>query len=141
MIVLDTNVVSESAKPSPNRAVVVWFRRQRMPDLFLTGPTIMEQSYGAELFFLRSGSDRYERTLKDIVLKDFRDRILAFDGGAPILAGKLRARRESMGRPISVGDAMIAAICLVNDVTLATRNVRDFEGLDLKLVNPFETDG
>ena len=43
-----------------------------------------------------------------------------------------------MGRPISLSDAMIAAICLAHDATLATRNVRDFDGLDLKLVNPFE---
>ncbi len=55
-----------------------------------------------------------------------------------IETGKIRARRESPGRPISVQDAMIAAICLANGATLATRNVKDFEGLDLRLVNPFE---
>ena len=46
--------------------------------------------------------------------------------------------RSSVGRPIGVVDAMIAAICLVHGATLATRNVSDFDGLDLKLVNPFE---
>ncbi len=50
----------------------------------------------------------------------------------PRLAGKLRAARERMGRPISLSDGMIAAICLAHDATLATRNVRDFDGLDLK---------
>lgn len=54
------------------------------------------------------------------------------------MTGRLRAKRESIGHPISVQDAMIAAICLSHDATLATRNTKDFEGLDLKLVNPFE---
>ena len=48
------------------------------------------------------------------------------------------ARVPGIGRPIGPVDAMIAATCLVHDATLATRNTRDFEGLDLKLVNPFE---
>ena len=46
--------------------------------------------------------------------------------------------RRKAGRPMETKDAMIAAICLANGATLATRNTRDFEGLDLKLVNPFE---
>jgi predicted nucleic acid-binding protein len=71
-------------------------------------------------------------------LERFRNRILDFDADAPVIAGTLRARRESTGRPFSIVDSMIAAICLINGATLATRNVRDFDGLDLKLVNPFE---
>ncbi len=63
---------------------------------------------------------------------------MEFVEGTPVLSGRLRAKRESIGRPISVQDAMIAAICLSHDATLATRNTKDFEGLDLKLVNPFE---
>ncbi|TIP21905.1 MAG: type II toxin-antitoxin system VapC family toxin, partial [Mesorhizobium sp.] len=47
---------------------------------------------------------------------------------------------ENLGRPVSLSDAMIAAICLAHDATLATRNVRDFDELGLKLVNPFEAD-
>lgn len=57
---------------------------------------------------------------------------------AAIYCGKPRAQRESIGRPISVQDAMIAAICIFHGAALATRNVKDFEGLDLRLVNPFE---
>jgi predicted nucleic acid-binding protein len=64
--------------------------------------------------------------------------MLLLDNAASELAGRLRAVRESRGRPLSIGDAMIAAICIVHGATLATRNVRDFDGLDLKLVNPFE---
>lgn len=137
MIILDTNVVSEANKPLPSQDVMRWFRRQDLLSLFLCGPVVMEQTYGAERFFSRTGSDRYFKTL-DRLTSEFRNRTLTFDNSAALLAGRLRAKKEGMGRPVSVQDAMIAAICLVHGATLATRNVRDFEGLDLKLVNPFE---
>ena len=98
----------------------------------------MEQSFGAERFYLRTGSDRYILSFERLLAIQFRGRILDFSEGAPVLTGRLRAKRESAGWPISVQDAMIAAICLSHDATLATRNTKDFEGLDLKLVNPFE---
>jgi predicted nucleic acid-binding protein len=73
-----------------------------------------------------------------MILGTFKGRILPFDGEASVAAGRLRAERDRSGRPISIPDAMIAAICRVHGATLATRNVRDFDGLNLKLVNPFE---
>jgi predicted nucleic acid-binding protein len=97
----------------------------------------MEQVFGAERNFLKSGSSRYIESFNRL-RGEYANRILALDAMASELAGRLRARRDSRGRPLSIGDAMIAAICLVHGATLATRNVRDFDGLDLKLVNPFE---
>jgi predicted nucleic acid-binding protein len=139
MIVLDTNVVSEADKPAPDRNVIGWLEGQDWSSLFLCGPVVMEQSYGAQRFFTRTSSDRYPKILDRLVSDRFRNRILVFDNSAAILAGALRARRDRIGRPISTSDAMIAAICLIHGATLATRNTRDFEDLDLKLVNPFET--
>jgi predicted nucleic acid-binding protein len=101
----------------------------------------MDQAYGAERIFLRSGSSRYHDALEILIQKRFRGRILEFVDPAPLVAGKLRAKRASMGRPVGVQDAMIAAICLVHGATLATRNVRDFDGLGLAVVNPFEPGG
>jgi predicted nucleic acid-binding protein len=137
MIVLDTNVVSETVKPKPNLLVEAWFAMQGLSELYLCDITIMEQSFGAERFWLRSGSMRYKEKL-DEALVAYSGRILAYDRYTAIDTGKLRARRESVGRPISLQDAMIAAICLSYGATLATRNTKDFEGLDLKLINPFE---
>jgi predicted nucleic acid-binding protein len=138
MIVLDTNIISELVKSSPDRNVVVWFRREAQSNLFLNSVVVMEQSFGAERFYLRTGSDRYIRSLENLLATQFRGRVLEFVEGTPVLSGRIRAKRESVGRPISVQDAMIAAICLSHDATLATRNTKDFEGLDLKLINPFE---
>ncbi|CAN7235039.1 type II toxin-antitoxin system VapC family toxin [Pararhizobium sp. LjRoot238] len=138
MIVLDTNIISELVKSSPDRNVVVWFRREAQSYLYLNSVVVMEQSFGAERYYLRTGSDRYIRSLENLLATQFRGRVLEFVEGTPVLSGRIRAKRESVGRPISVQDAMIAAICLSHDATLATRNIKDFEGLDLKLVNPFE---
>lgn len=138
MIVLDTNVVSEMGKPKPEPKILDWLKRQHLPDVYLCGPVIMELSFGAENFLRRTGSDRYMKALHINVDGRFKGRIISFDGDTPQVAGKVRAAREGIGRPINVQDAMIAAICLVHSATLATRNTRDFEGLDLKLVNPFE---
>ncbi|MBZ9996274.1 type II toxin-antitoxin system VapC family toxin [Mesorhizobium sp. BH1-1-4] len=138
MIVLDTNVISETSRMAPDANVVEWFRKQELLDLYLCGPVVMEQSFGAERFLNKTGSDRHVRALDHLISKQFSGRVVEFTGSIPRLAGKLRAARERIGRPISLPDAMIAAICLAHDATLATRNVRDFDGLDLKLVNPFE---
>jgi len=137
MIVLDTNIISEIDKPFPAVQVMAWLENTSIGSTFLCGPVLMEQAYGAERHFLRLGSRRYIASLER--LRDaFGSRILVLDTASADMAGRLRALRESRGRPLSIGDAMIAAICLVHDATLATRNVRDFDGLDLKLVNPFE---
>lgn len=137
MIVLDTNIVSEADKPEPSQIVLQWFRQQDPLSLYLCGPVVMEQSYGAERFALRTGSDRYLKIFGRLTER-FSGRVLEFNGAAPTVAGKIRAAREAAGRSMTAVDAMIAAICVAHDATLATRNVRDFDGLDLKLVNPFE---
>ena len=138
MIIVDANIVSEVDKPNPNANALKWLKRQDPLSVFLCTPVVMEQAYGAELFLLRTGSNRYAKILSHVISVRFQNRVLQFVGDCPMEAGKMRASRERAGRPISVQDSMIAAICLVNGATLATRNVRDFDGLNLKLVNPFE---
>ena len=137
MIVLDTNVISEIQKPNTHRSVEAWLATIGLQQTHVCGPVFMEQAYGADLHYHRTGSRRYRESLQRL-LAEFADRTLPMSAEAWCRAGELRALRESRGRPISIGDAMIAAICIFHGATLATRNVRDFDGLDLKLVNPFE---
>lgn len=138
MIVLDTNVVSELTRAKPDENVLAWYDRQDAASLYLCGPVVMELAYGAERFLRKTGSPRFARVLQRLANEEFRNRIIDFVQPAPVLAGTMRARRESAGRPFAVIDAMIAAICTAHDAKLATRNLRDFDGLDLALVNPFE---
>ncbi|WP_412064507.1 type II toxin-antitoxin system VapC family toxin [Rhizobium sp. SYY.PMSO] len=137
MIVLDTNVISELERPVPDQNVTIWMKARPSTEFYLCDIVVMEQSCGAERFLLRTQSDRYAKIF-NALLASFHGRILRFDQNSAIETGRIRARRERSGHQISVQDAMIAAICLTNGATLATRNTKDFEGLDLKLINPFE---
>jgi predicted nucleic acid-binding protein len=137
MILLDTNVVSELQKPHPSAVVQSWLASTGIEATYICGPVLMEQAFGAELHLLKSGSRRYVENL-DKLRAEYAMRTLAFDTATCELAGRLRAQRQSRGRPLSIGDSMIAAICLVHGAALSTRNVRDFDGLDLRLINPFE---
>lgn len=138
MIVLDTNVASELIKAAIDPAVLGWLRRGDQSEHFLTATSVMEMWFGAERIFLRNRSSRLLDATESLISKRFVARILPLGPEAAALAGRIRAGRENVGRGISVQDAQIAAICLFHGATLATRNVRDFEGLDLRLVNPFE---
>ena len=137
MILLDTNVVSELQKPRPSTLVQSWLASTGIETTYICGPVLMEQAFGAELHLLKSSSRRYVENL-DRLRAEYAKRILAFDTATCELAGRMRAQRQSRGRSLSIGDSMIAAICLGHGAALATRNVRDFDGLDLRLINPFE---
>lgn len=138
MIVIDTNVISEVARRRPDKQVMTWIANGEPRDLYLCDVTMMELEFGAERYWIKHSSAKYRRFITDFVEVKFRDNILSHDRKAFASAGRIRAQREMSGRMMSPQDAMIAAICLQHGATLATRNTKDFEGLDLKLVNPFE---
>lgn len=138
MIVLDTNIISEPPRTGADSRLLEWLNEQEAESLHLTTPTIAEMAKGAEVFFSKTGSLRHRRYLEHVV-ETYRGRILDFNLEASRLFGQVVARRQMAGRPISVMDAMIAAIAIAHGATLATRNIRDFDGLDLNLTNPFET--
>jgi predicted nucleic acid-binding protein len=137
MIILDTNIVSELQGRLNSEHILAWISQYEVESLFLTTVVVAEMRYGLEI--LPDGRRKSE-LLKalDTIQERFLGRVLGFSIQAAGYYGILRAQRKRIGRPLEVKDAMIAATCLANGATLATRNVKDFEGLDLRLVNPFE---
>lgn len=138
MIVLDTNIASELMKARMDDAVLTWLRRQNQAEHFLSSTGVMEMWFGAQRFYLKNGSAKLIEATDSLISKRFAGKILALDATAAALSGRIRANREASGHAITLQDAQIAAICLSHGATLATRNTKDFEGLDLSLVNPFE---
>ncbi len=136
-IVLDTNVVSELEGRKYSERLLQWLNGFERADLFLTTVSVAEIHYGLSL--LPEGKRREALTESYLRLEEgFAGRIVPFTTAAAHRYGELKAEREKRGRRMETKDAMIAAICLSHGATLATRNTKDFEGLDLKLVNPFE---
>ena len=138
MIILDTNVISELTKDQIDPSVTAWSQHADWEEKYLCAPVIAELQFGAVRFKARTGSNSHGHTLDRLLAGPFLGKILPMDTRAAMFAGQFRAHRENAGRPVKPMDMAIAGIAAANNATLATRNVRDFEGLDLKLVNPFE---
>lgn len=136
MIVVDTNVFSETLKSSPDEGVMRWLS-EHSDEIVTTAITVTELTFGA--LRLPDGHRRGEILAAVVALVDAaRDRVLPFDAVAAHHAAELRARREAHGRIVSVEDTMIAGICRAGGHGLATRNVRDFGDTGIELLNPWD---
>ena len=137
VILLDTNVVSEVMRTSPAENVLTWLNRQDAGKLFTSTVTIGEIAYGLRIMpsgKRRAGlGERFER----FVALAFDGRVLAYDEAAARAYGELMGERKELGRPMSVPDGQIAAIARSAHLSVATRNVPDFERCGIELVDPF----
>jgi len=129
---LDINIVSELRKPRPNPKVVDWLQDVEDSNLHLSAATVGEIQAGIEV-------TRTQDPVKAEELESWADQVadsynvLAMDAACSRRWAKLMHRQSS-----TVEDAMIAATALVHDLTVVTRNVRDFSRFDVRVLNPFE---
>jgi toxin FitB len=136
MIVLDTNVLSEVMKPSPARAVAAWMAGENPNGLFTTAVTEAEIRLGIEV--LPAGRRKQElEAAAQRVIALFDNRILPFDSVATQEFARIVAGRRRAGLPIGDLDAQIAAIARSREMVLATRNVLDFRGTGINVLDPW----
>lgn len=135
--VLDTCVVSELRRRQPNPSLLDWLSNRVPNDLFLASATVGELRSGACSVPEVARRTLLEKWVDDAVLPKFAGRVLPFDLGVADCWGRLMGDGIASGRTPAVIDSMIAATALVNDMTLVTRNVRDFRFAGLSVVNPF----
>ncbi len=137
MILLDTNILSELMRPAPEAAVEQWLAAQPDASVFISAITEAELRYGAAL--LPSGKRRLALTaeIEGMLEADFGGRILPFDSSAAQAFAIVASERRQAGKPISQADAQIAAVARSRGASLATRNVEDFEGCGIEVINPW----
>ena len=131
---LDTNVVSELARPAPSPQVIAFLEREA--DLWMSTILFHELAYGLERV---RDTPRKSKLLAfiDAMKKRFEDRILVVDMTVAEEAGRLRAFAAAEGRTLAPLDSLIAATAMVHGATLATRNTKDFRDLGVDIVDPW----
>ena len=138
MIVLDTNIVSETMRAVPYQNVVAWLNRQDMNTLHLTAVSLAELRFGiAQLDDGKAKTDlgeRLDRAL-DIV---FQGRIIPFTADAAKAFADAMATARRQGRAVGFQDGMIAASTAALGFTIATRDTSPFEAMGVSVINPFD---
>lgn len=134
---LDTNVVSELVKLSPNAKVVGWLFETDEDTVFLSVITIAEIRYGIDGMSPGSRRDRLIVWLENDLISRFEPRILSVDLGVADAWGTMVARSNKIGNKLTVMDGFLAATAEIHGMTLVTRNIRHFENLGINLLNPW----
>lgn len=137
MIVLDTNVISELIRHDPHDTVVRWVDRYPADEVFITSVTAAELAYGVARLPGGQRKTVLAAKISELLTEDFQDQILPFDEVAAGYYGEIAAVREQQGRPITMADAQIAAICRRFAACLATRNTKDFVDAGIALRDPW----
>ncbi|MSP01402.1 MAG: type II toxin-antitoxin system VapC family toxin [Acetobacteraceae bacterium] len=135
---LDTNVVSEWARPHPDPAVATFLASMAEDGMFLSVVTLAELSQGVDRLPMGRRRSALDEWLENDLLHRFEGRILGIDPDVAAAWGRIMARTERRGRTPGVMDVWIAAIAETRGLTLVTRDVGDFAPLLEHMVNPWD---
>jgi toxin FitB len=134
---LDTNIPSELMRPRPEPKVEGWVAAQDLGSLFLSVVSIGELEAGLTTMQDAARRGRLEASLERHLTLLFPGRVLPVTQAIATRWGRLEGMRRLAGQPLSAPDGMIAATALEHDLTLVTRNEKDFTGLGLTVINPW----
>jgi hypothetical protein len=137
MIILDTNVLSTLMRKKPDVAVVDWVDRQPAESVWITSITLFETRLGLVLLPAGRRRQSLQAAFAQLLQEDLENRVLDFDSAAATEAAALAADRQRAGRPVDIRDTQIAGIALARRATIATRNVRHFSDLKVRVVDPW----
>ena len=138
VIVLDTNVISELAKPRAEPAVVSWADSQPMDTLYATAITEAELLYGLTIMTPGARRDALRRAILTTLGGLLLGRILPFDRAAAAEYADWAADRRRAGKPTGIPDLQIAAIARARRASaIATRNTADFAGCGIAVIDPW----
>ncbi len=137
MILLDTNVVSEPLRQTPEARVIAWMDAQPMETLFLSAITVAELRAGLALLPAGKRRSGLQENLEKRVLPLFAGRVLPFDIACTAAYAALMAKARASGLAIATADGYIAAIAAANGFAVATHDTRPFEAAGAVVINPW----
>ncbi|MEQ1600743.1 MAG: type II toxin-antitoxin system VapC family toxin [Methylophilaceae bacterium] len=135
---LDTCVISEFTKPQPSPTVIQWLAAQDEFNLTLCTPTIYELKRGIERLEAGKRKTFLQLWLENNVIERFEQRLYNIDADVALCWGEMQSKLERVGKPMPVLGSLIAATAIFHDLTLVTRNIKDFEISGVKLFNPWD---
>ena len=124
--------------PQPSLPVLSWLNSQDSNQLFIITVTLAEIGYGLRV--LPEGQRRWQlhSNFEQFIAQAFEEWVLDFTASAARVYAEIYGHRKKLGRPMGLPDAQIASIAHTHGFAVATRNIKDFEGCGLELINPFE---
>lgn len=140
MYLLDTCVLSELIKKEPSKKVTRWISERDESLLFVSALTFGEIIKGVEKLTDSARKKKLEHWIQEYLIPRFSSRSLSIDQQVSLQWGLLLAKSEKKGRILPTIDSLIAATAIRHRLSVVTRNTIDFEGLQLSLINPWESE-
>ena len=134
---LDSNVLSETRRPEPDWRVLEWLDRLDEDRAFISVVTLAEIRRGVALMQTGRRRDELAHWLADDLVDRFAGRILPVDERTAFAWGDLMAEAKRRGLGLASMDGLLAATAIAHGLTLVTRNVQDFRGLAVELLDPW----
>jgi hypothetical protein len=136
-LLLDTNVLSEVTKPRPDEDVLMWLHGLDEDRTFISIVSIAEIRRGVALMDAGRRRDALDEWLTYDLPQRFENRIIPVEGPVALAWGDLMALAKRSGRGLASMDGLIAATAVAHQLTLATRNTKDFEGFGIDIIDPW----
>lgn len=138
MILVDTNVISEPLRKTPDQRIIEWIDAQPIETLYLSAITVAELRFGIATLPSGKRRDQLRDNVETRVLPLFTGRVLAFDLPASQAYADLMARARTAGLGVGTADGYIAATAASNRMSVATRDTTPFEAAGVPVINPWQ---
>ena len=135
---LDTNVLCEGTKKAPDQSAMAWFAVCPVSQQYLSVLTLGEVQRGVSKSVSARQRLQLAEWLRDGLLREFEGRVLSVDWPVAEAWALLTTKCEAKGRPLPAIDALLVATALVHDLTIVTRNARNFAGTGVRVLNPWK---
>ena len=134
---LDTNIISVLISKQPSLKVITFIEELDEKNVYLSVMTIGEIKAGIEKLDNGIKKEKLSLWLHNDLLERFRLRIIEIDVNIMLAWGEITQKSKVLGKPLPIIDSIIGATCKAKELLLITRNEKDFQNLDIKIINPF----